>query len=54
MLYNPRLPAPAATVARKADVRIAAWLIGFFGETFDSFMQSVRCGSVSSMLREGM
>jgi hypothetical protein len=36
MLYNPRLPAPAAAVARKADARIAAWRIGFFGETSDS------------------
>jgi hypothetical protein len=36
MLYNPRLLAPAFAVVRKADVRISAWLIGFFGETSDS------------------
>jgi hypothetical protein len=36
MLYNPWLLAPAAAVARKAGVRIAAWRIGFFGETSDS------------------
>ena len=44
MLYNPRLLAPAAAVVRKADVRIAVWRIGFFGETSDSFMQSGRRG----------